>query len=68
MGTVLEFRNAREPRTCSLDQTATNDLQPCEIVIFPGVRIERNADRKPHIMRDILIVDSAPKGWAKDQV
>lgn len=67
MGTVLEFRSVRatkiENGETVLDRTGA---RPCEVVIFPGVRIERHSETRSHVVRDVLIVDATRQDWARD--
>jgi hypothetical protein len=52
MGTILQFRASNRQ-----DAPRTNGAEPCEIVIFPGVRIERHGDSV-----DLAARLTSPKG------
>jgi len=43
MATILEFRASGEPQTsvADADRTAESTTESAQIIIFPGVRIER---------------------------
>jgi hypothetical protein len=48
MGTVLKFKLVRKRS----DREGTAARAPCEVVIFPGVRIERHEFDLSHRLRD----------------
>lgn len=54
MSTVLQFRPSPQPRPRVIAGMAT---QPCEIVIFPGVRIERHEVDLSHRFFDTVSGD-----------
>jgi hypothetical protein len=48
MGTIVQIRQ----QTGQKERAAARPVRPCEIVIFPGVRIERHDIDLAHRMRD----------------
>lgn len=49
MGTVLHFKASAKT---AITRVAAGDRDDCEIVIFPGVRIERHGLDLSHRLRD----------------